>query len=345
MEKVYKHSIAIITQKMVQRALLTYIQNLRKQGYSEQTIRNTLLRAGYTTSQIQEALAAAHPHLPKPLLIGAAILVGLIIIVGTVLLLLPEPQQPLTMTLNTYTTQTQPGGQFVVTAQITNPGRAQDALVDAQVTGPRTIPVPTQSITVRERAGVPLTVNIPSDAPSGQYSLQVTLAYNGQQITRTQRFQVQARPQQVQPTPVPEDTLRTCPRGCDDLNPCTEDRCENGECTHTPITPCCGNGICETGEEQCPDCAREQDVEQLARANPQEALSLCEQSDTQDICIKTVATTTNNKQLCERVQDPQHKDMCYMHFAYENDFTVCELIQNKYTKNSCYTLKNLQQYQ
>ncbi|MEM3555781.1 MAG: hypothetical protein QXF56_03640 [Candidatus Micrarchaeia archaeon] len=49
---------------------------------------------------------------------------------------------------------------------------------------------------------------------------------------------------------------------CDDTNSCTTDFCNNpntcnAQCTHTPITPCCGNSICEAGESYstCPqDC-------------------------------------------------------------------------------------------
>ena len=40
---------------------------------------------------------------------------------------------------------------------------------------------------------------------------------------------------------------------CDDAKKCTTDSCEpNSGCLHTPITPCCGNGVKEAGE-QCDD--------------------------------------------------------------------------------------------
>ncbi len=44
------------------------------------------------------------------------------------------------------------------------------------------------------------------------------------------------------------------PRGCGDTNQCTADTCNEGTdaCDHTPITPCCGNGVVE-GAEQCDD--------------------------------------------------------------------------------------------
>jgi hypothetical protein len=45
----------------------------------------------------------------------------------------------------------------------------------------------------------------------------------------------------------------TCPDcaddwDCDDDDPCTADTCVDNSCVHTPIEPCCGNGILEPGE-------------------------------------------------------------------------------------------------
>lgn len=36
---------------------------------------------------------------------------------------------------------------------------------------------------------------------------------------------------------------------CDDQNPCTQDACTGGQCAHSPISPCCGNGVVESGEQ------------------------------------------------------------------------------------------------
>ena len=36
---------------------------------------------------------------------------------------------------------------------------------------------------------------------------------------------------------------------CNDGNPCTADACIAGACVNTPITPCCGNGVVEPGEQ------------------------------------------------------------------------------------------------
>lgn len=57
--------------------------------------------------------------------------------------------------------------------------------------------------------------------------------------------------------------LGKCPESCDDGNPCTKDFCSRKtgfQCKHEPIIPCCGNELCEEGEdfsscpEDCPNC-------------------------------------------------------------------------------------------
>jgi len=64
------------------------------------------------------------------------------------------------------------------------------------------------------------------------------------------------------PDEIEVGTEDSCP-DCDDANTCTSDYCssETGfACVHDEITPCCGNGICEDGEDttncanECPVC-------------------------------------------------------------------------------------------
>jgi len=62
--------------------------------------------------------------------------------------------------------------------------------------------------------------------------------------------------------PIEVQECQSCPESCDDGNPCTNDYCNyntNYECRHDEIIPCCGNNICETGEEYgiCSDCTEE----------------------------------------------------------------------------------------
>ncbi|MEM4272333.1 MAG: hypothetical protein QXH30_01990 [Candidatus Bilamarchaeaceae archaeon] len=49
-----------------------------------------------------------------------------------------------------------------------------------------------------------------------------------------------------------------CTENCNDGNPCTTDSCNtsSGQCAHSTIHSCCGNGICESGEN-CASCAND----------------------------------------------------------------------------------------
>jgi len=58
-----------------------------------------------------------------------------------------------------------------------------------------------------------------------------------------------------------------------------------------------------------------------------------------DKCFKDVARTTKDKVLCEQISKANRRDDCYINFALDGDYTVCELLSDKYFKNSCESLK------
>ncbi len=69
---------------------------------------------------------------------------------------------------------------------------------------------------------------------------------------------IQEQNQQENPT---ETQTLNCPSSCNDKNPCTNDFCSeqtNFKCMHDEIIPCCGNKICEDGENFliCNDCPK-----------------------------------------------------------------------------------------
>ena len=64
-----------------------------------------------------------------------------------------------------------------------------------------------------------------------------------------------------------------CPNSCDDMNSCTQDYCSSGtsyQCEHKPITPCCGNGICESTESfnECSEDCGSTDIYILSYCRP-----------------------------------------------------------------------------
>lgn len=339
---------------MVEKTLINYIKKSLKEGYSEQSIKNRLAQAGYSQYDIQEAFQKASKkqiNIQPLLIIFGILLVGIIIVI-IALSITSKPPAELILNVQTYKTQVSPGEEVIFNANIMNPsGRTTETLVDATIKGRQVIYIPSQTVIVREQASVPITAQIPQGAEEGQYDAEITISYDGKQKRRTQTFEVAklefpTKTEELTESERVEQKIAVC-RDCDDLDLCTDDECIQGKCVHTQIIPCCGNGVCEAGETNCRDCQTDAytEIEQTAKNNPEQALQMCKTSENVDICIKKTAIASVRKMYCEHIQDSELRDACYITFAYTGDFTVCEKIENKYTRNSCYTMKNIAKYE
>jgi hypothetical protein len=60
-----------------------------------------------------------------------------------------------------------------------------------------------------------------------------------------------------------------------------------------------------------------------------------------DTCEKDFATTLRNSEVCAEVVKESKRDQCYMDFATKGDYTVCDMIVNKYYQLSCESLRKL----
>jgi len=115
-----------------------------------------------------------------------------------------------------------------------------------------------------------------------------------------------------------------------------------------------------------------EEVKQLAKQNPKEAAVYCPQfrfqtskdvcyeyvgeestdtkycemiqdERTKDICYANVARKKFMPKLCENIKKDNRRDSCYMSFVIEDkrDFSVCDKVVNEYLKQSCNSLKQL----
>jgi hypothetical protein len=157
-----------------------------------------------------------------------------------------------------------------------------------------------------------------------------------------------------------------CPESCDDDNKCTDDRCSAStgyQCVHDVISPCCGNGECETGEDyiSCPfDCEAVTieipsstpsmgigDIRDNVRAlsnTPSNAADFCKRLDTakhRDLCYNELAEITEENIYCDPISSDATRDNCYTYFALNGDYSVCNQIINKYLKESCIALSSI----
>lgn len=113
------------------------------------------------------------------------------------------------------------------------------------------------------------------------------------------------------------------------------------------------------------------DVKELAKTDPAKALQQCKQinvpdlKDTcianigevqhdknycsrissariSDLCYSNIAKLVNDNSLCEQISIDSRKDACYMTFVLDNkDYSVCNKITNKNLRQSCESLKQL----
>jgi hypothetical protein len=143
--------------------------------------------------------------------------------------------------------------------------------------------------------------------------------------------------------------VRQCPIFYDDNDPCTVSRCgpdTNYMPVHEDIVPCCGNGICEPGEnkESCSvDCATPSRTSyfNISTAAPSitsfdDSTPLAQQIDN----IKEIAKTDINKagELCSAIVFPYYKDECFYSIAESSEIEeICGNIDSERTKDKCYT--------
>ena len=346
--------------------LVDYIKNLSAQGYDAATIRQTLLGAGYSQFEVDESLRLAgvsHKQL-SPLLFAAALgTIALVILLALVFLRTQAPTEAvLSINLNLFSAELAVGEQLIANADITNPSSTPtDGLIDFIVTGPAgRIASKTEQFNIETRTSVPVALDLPNAAP-GTYTIRATANYNNKETKTEQQFTITETAIQTAPLPLEQkqETPLTCPGGCDDLNFCTTDSCVSGNCQYTVKTPCCGNRNCEEGETRadCPlDCSGSvvtsdqirENAKQQAQSNFNSGIQTCETLGQQayiDLCLTDVAEASSNKQACATIVDDDLRDACYIPFAYQNDFSVCNEIINPTMRNSCISLVQVQQTQ
>ena len=144
-----------------------------------------------------------------------------------------------------------------------------------------------------------------------------------------------------------------CDIDCEDGNPCTEDFCVQGVCYHRDITPCCGNGRCEEGEDEytCPsDCPEKRkdptlteikdQAEQLVRSDISSAGEYCLEisiPNDRDYCFRLVAHASGNMNFCDYIETESIADFCYLRFGTAGDMSACSKIKHLYTRQACET--------
>ncbi|MBD3309741.1 hypothetical protein GF351_00830 [Candidatus Woesearchaeota archaeon] len=375
---------------MVDKAITKYVKDYLQKGYSVSAIRAYLLRYGYSSNDVDEAISKATGnevkhvvHVSRSALILGGSIAGALALIAVVVFLIFSIQQPpqklLDLEVEVMTSQVQPGDFLEFNTELINQGAKQryDVVVSYNVVNSDTGSFLTnmdKTIAVETVATSKTTVQIPESASAGNYVLKANTRYDGKTATASFAFRV-IKPA-AQPTcsdgiqnqgeagvdcggPCPSPCAE-CPASCDDENPCTEDKCSDltdFQCRHVSIPLCCGNGVCEAGEDEnsCPeDCRPSGDdpfagmtdwqkvdaIRDLSYTDPERAGRLCQEIEyetARNACYHNLAEVTKVPQNCELIIGQRGIDNCYSNLAQVgDDYEMCTYVSKESRRDSCY---------
>lgn len=338
---------------MPKKSLIDYIKKQLKKGYDVSSIRNVLLKYGYTNSEIDDAVGSTtirhEIHLSRTSVFAVVLI--LVFLTGIALFLYYKPVQTpsklLDLNLEPIATTIEPGQNIAFIKELSNLGSSKryDVVIKQEIIDPLTNEIVTQKIETRavETFGSTQTrILIPDGTMAGDYILRAIVEYENKKAVATLPVKILKAAKKSTCfdgiKSQDEDEIdcggicNPCPEKfseCNDNNQCTADLVENGICTNKPIIPCCGNNICEARENKnCPaDCP------QTAEPSfPVSSESLNE--------IKEAARIDPIKALqqCNAVEVPDLKDACISNIGeVQHDKSYCIGIANARIKDLCYS--------
>ena len=361
---------------MVQQQLVDYIKGQLAQGYTSSQVRSALSTAGYSQNDIEDALhAAGTKHVTTGILVIAFISL-IVLIIGILVILHATSEEPanLSASVDLFTPTAQPGSDVVASVTIKNAGGATSGLIDLSISvSGNEIARTTEEFSVVDEKTIPITLKVPADASVGSAEVKADVSYGTKStsawatLTLTTEsaapLELPTAPietvQEDEPTVTAREQQLACPTNCDDLNFCTVDSCNAGTCVNTEITSCCGNNVCDSGENEdgcAVDCADEEpDIAEIGQTAITQsttdfsaAARTCQtlgQQNYVDICLSDIASAGKNKQGCVDIGNSELRDGCYIQFASQNDAEACTRVENPSLQTSCAQILQLARMQ
>lgn len=356
--------------------LTSYIRQQLKAGYDINAIRAALLKYGYQQADIDAAVrqAYAEPSVIKHVVhFSPTVLITIIaiaVIAGGAFFFFrpsaPAPKIPtelLDLSADITSLAATPGSDLEFDVGLINLGAVSryDVVLRYLIIDQDNKAVKTkeETVAVETRFSAKAEINLPPRLPPGNYRLRVIASYNGKLATAEETFTVaEARLplEEIPEEPVPE--LKEPEEVvCDDADPCTNDLVVDNKCSFVPITPCCGNNICEAGEgTSCPaDCPavpepapavaltmwdRLDQIEQKAATDPAGASQDCSEITDyvfRDDCYSAVAEASSDDSYCGNIEAEREKDECIKDVAIASgDEELCARIITDAVRDQCY---------
>ena len=366
-------------------SLADYIREYLDQGYDIDSIRSHLISSGYSQEEVRRAINSLYSnhvvhHLSKTTIITlAAVVLGIAIITASLLIFLsPDKEVILDIKLDPIRSEADPGEDITFIRELTNFGKKVDVTTTYEITSINTgkeIASYEETAAVETKATRQIAIKIPPDAAPGNAVVDAVARYKEKEAKAAMTISILGETD----APTCYDSIknqgeegidcggpcpgcepeRSCPV-CDDLDKCTKDRCSKDTdytCIHEPITPCCGNDLCEQGEDDkaCPeDCIKEQEdiftgltplesldkIKTIAETDIKSAANYCDRITIKmyrDGCFRNIAEIAENTIFCEKIEEDLAKDRCYATVAKINsESRSCEKISKDSRRDSCY---------
>ena len=339
---------------MAKKSLIAYIKSLLQKGYNISTIRNLLLKYGYSNEDIDDAISQVYkPTIRHEIHLSntTVFVIIFVLIIGVIsFFYYNQPKAPtklLDLNLEPIVTTVKPGENIAFVKELSNLGSSKryDVVIKQEIIDPLTNKIITQKIETRaiETFGSTQTrILMPEDTKAGDYILRTIVEYDNRKAVATLPIKVVTFVKKescfdgIQNQnevgidcggvckPCEEQSLE-----CNDNNPCTNDIIENNVCVNKPIVPCCGNNICEEQEREscaldCPKAAEPsllistetlEEIKELAKVNPSKAL-----------------------QQCNQIEVPDLKDTCISNIGdVQRNKNYCTKIANNRIKDLCHS--------
>ena len=350
---------------MVQKSLVNYVRDLNQKGYDSASIRDVLLKYGYTNKDVDEAIGSIYNTTVRHEihLSGRTIFVVILVLTSIIgaasFFYYSQPKaaaQLLDLNLEPVTTRVAPGESVVFLKELSNLGSSKryDVTVRQEIISSKTgksIAEKTETRAIETFGSTKTNMQIPKETKAGDYILRVIVEYDNKKAVATLPVSVSALLPSVS-TESCYDGIKNqneagidcggickpCEGGilnCDDNDPCTEDSIRDNACASEPISGCQ-----KPPEQPYPAIQTLEDIKELAKLNPSKAQEGCnkiEVPDIKDTCISGIAEAQLNKNYCRMIVNERIKDLCHSGIAkLTNDNTLCDEISTDSRKDSCY---------
>ena len=369
--------------------LKEYIIELLEKGYKPATIKEHLLKYGYNEDEVNHALyISKRPiRINAPVIIAVTAIIAILGIIGFYLLnpSSVKPAELLDISIEELSPEVDKGGKMSADIMLENAGAREKYDVNLKYeifdSSNNRLTFKVEILAIENSKQKSIELDIPDNTPAGEYILQVTVRYNGQNAIAKSPFTIKGEQAMNNEKPTDESPPeeQECLSDCDDNDASTQDFCDattSFECRH--ITEgICGDDVCGLSESELncqEDCEtkkivslweKTQKIEEKAKSDSESAANECEsvgtlrdnclskvgaasnnpdacnrieEEETRDDCLSTVAYSAKSPPICENVSENK-RDSCYIKFASENDFSVCDKLINPYLKDNCNIMK------